>query len=42
MRNDMDKKIIEFINEITENDLENILEYKTKKGLYLKKEWTDY
>jgi len=37
MRNDMDKKIIEFINEITENDLENILEYKTKKGIVLEK-----
>jgi uncharacterized damage-inducible protein DinB len=37
MRIELDKKITEFINEITENDLENILKYSNSNGMKFEK-----
>jgi uncharacterized damage-inducible protein DinB len=37
MRIELDKKITEFINEITENDLESILKYSNSKGMQFEK-----
>jgi uncharacterized damage-inducible protein DinB len=37
MRMELDNKIIEFIGEITTNDLENILKYSNSKGMKFEK-----
>jgi uncharacterized damage-inducible protein DinB len=36
-RHELDNKIIEFIDEVTENDLENILKYSNSKGMEFEK-----
>jgi uncharacterized damage-inducible protein DinB len=37
MRIELDKKITEFINETTENDLENVLKYSNSQGMQFEK-----